>query len=100
MQNHQTNTIAASASSSETKPRVQAKNGTTGKKSGATASDEQAMPVRICTCQTATILPLTYEQDNLESGGSEPTEGNMTWHMERWLNEKTGESAWSVHGRF
>ena len=100
MQNHQTNTIAASASSSETKPIVQAKNGTTGKKSGATASDKQAMPVRIYTSQTATILPLTYEQDNRESGASDPTEGNMTWHMERWLNEKTGESAWSVHGRF
>ena len=79
---------------------IQVNGATNGKKGGATASDEQVMPVRLGIPKTAMILSLTYEQDNRESEGTEPMEGNSTWRMERWLNEKPGESAWSVHGRF
>jgi hypothetical protein len=100
MQNHQNKAIDAPASSSESQLMVQTNDDTTEKKGRATTSAEQVMPVHLGTTKIAMILPVTYEQDNRGSGGSEPTEGNMTWHMERWLNEKTGESAWSVHGRF
>jgi hypothetical protein len=100
MQNHHNKAIDAQASSFESQKTIQANDDTTEKKGRATASDEQVMLVPICTPKTAMILPLTCEQNNNESGDSEPMEGNMTWHMERWLNEKTGESAWSVHGRF
>ena len=100
MQNNQDKAIDAPASSSESQSMVQANDDTTEKKGRSTASPEQVRPVRIGAPKTALILPLTYEKDCGESGGSEKTEGNMTWHMERWLNEKAGESAWSVYGRF
>ncbi|KAF2628421.1 hypothetical protein BU25DRAFT_457747 [Macroventuria anomochaeta] len=83
MQSCQTKLIAAPTSSPKPQPKSRAKDDANEKNRGKTTSAEDVMP-----------------QNTLGSEGSRQKEGKTAWHMEGWLNETSGEEAWSVHGRF
>ncbi|KAF5847514.1 hypothetical protein GGP41_000208 [Bipolaris sorokiniana] len=82
MQDSQTKRIYAQASSSNLKPDAQTSSDSHRTNGGNTNSSEQ-------------VAPSTHE-----SKETNVKEGKTAWHMERWLNETTKESTWSVHGRF
>ncbi|EMD86332.1 hypothetical protein COCC4DRAFT_59758 [Bipolaris maydis ATCC 48331] len=82
MQNYQTKHMSAPESSSNPTPDAQTSNGINKAASWNTNSSEQV------------VLHNTQE-----SKETSVKEGKTAWHMERWLNETTKESTWSVYGR-
>ncbi|EUC38276.1 hypothetical protein COCVIDRAFT_97483 [Bipolaris victoriae FI3] len=83
MQNHQTKHMPPTAGSSRLKSDAQTSSDANRTNSGNKDSGEKVAP-----------------RNNQESKETNVKEGKTAWHMERWLNETTKESTWSVHGRF
>jgi len=102
MQSCQTKPVAASTSSLKPQPKPRSKDDLNEENRGKTTSAGEIISVRIRLSKDIDkITELTCrQQDTLGSEGTRPGEGKTAWHMERWLNETSGEEAWSVHGRF